>query len=121
MQVYGLSFAMDDKMECKSDKKMMEEQAKHLEKMTKDLNLTPDQKSKVEVILKEKGDKMKAEMQKMQDDKKAIKDEADQKIKDILTPEQLQKFDKIQAEHKAKMEKKMKKGDKDKDKGAEVK
>jgi len=52
---------------------------------------------------------------------KAEMEATDKKITDILTPEQAQKFEKMKTDRKEKMEKKMKDGDKDKDKGAEVK
>lgn len=114
VQVYGVCFAMDDKGEGMQGKKKMEQtmekrQAKHVEKMTKELNLTPEQKTKLEAILKENGDNMKAEMEKMKETHKTMQEAKDQKIKEILTPEQAQKFDKMKEENKAKMEKKMKK------------
>jgi len=87
-------------------------QEKRIEKMAKDLNLTADQKEKVSAIWKENGDKRDAEMQKNRDAMKAIKDDEDQQIKALLTPEQSQKYEKQQAERKEKMDKKMKKWDK---------
>ena len=115
MQVYGTVYATDGK-ECKQcdDKKMeksMEKmQAKHLDKLAKELNLTPEQKDKISVIMKENGEKRKAEMQKMRENAKVEREAIDAKIKEVLTPEQAQKYDKMQADRKAKMEEKMKKG-----------
>ncbi|MCB4792113.1 MAG: hypothetical protein LHV68_09520 [Elusimicrobia bacterium] len=122
LQVYGLSYAMDCGEGCKHCQKKVEKSMdKHLAKMTKELSLTPEQKEKVGAILKEKSDKIKAEMQKMCDAKKAIKDESYQKIKEVLTPEQVQKFDEMKQKREEKMKKKMKKCEEDKSKDAVVK
>jgi Spy/CpxP family protein refolding chaperone len=115
LQVCGFVYASDDK-ECKKcEKKCMGQntekmQAKHLDKLTKELNLTPEQKDKISAIMKESGEKKKAEMQKMRENAKAEMEAKDKSIDAVLTPEQAQKFENMQAERKAKMEKKMKKG-----------
>ena len=79
---------------------------KHLDKMTKDLNLTPEQQTKMADIMKAKGEKMQAEKKKMEDAMKVIKDDYNNKVKSVLTPEQATKYDAMMAEKKAKMEKK---------------
>jgi Spy/CpxP family protein refolding chaperone len=105
IQVCGLAFAGDDKNPAKW-------QEKRVEKMAKKLDLTKEQKEKVAAIFKESGDKIQAETQKMQEAKKAIREDESQKIKAVLTPDQAQKYEKMQAERKEKMEKKEKKMDK---------
>lgn len=121
MQVCGLVYAADDK-ECKPcDKKDMQQgvekmQQKHLDKMAKELNLTPDQKQKISAIMKENGEKRKTEMDKKREEAKAEMEATDKKITDILTPEQAQKFEKMKTDRKEKMEKKMKKMHHDEDK-----
>lgn len=113
MQVCCLVYAGDDKECGKCDKKM--EQAmekkhqKHLDKMAKDLNLTADQKDKVAAIMKEAGESRKAEMKQARENAKAKMEATDKKIEAVLTPDQVQKFEKMKADRKAKMEKKMKK------------
>jgi Spy/CpxP family protein refolding chaperone len=102
VQGFGLAFA-DEK-----DQSKMHE--KRIEKLTKELNLTADQKDKVSSILKESGEKIKAEMEKVRE---VIKQDTDQKIKAVLTPEQAVKYDAQKAERRAKMEKKMKEENKD--------
>ena len=104
--VLALQVSLPVFAEGKGDPAKKQEQ--RLEKMTKDLNLTPDQKEKVGAILKEQGEKNKADMQKCQDTMKANRDSLDQNIKSVLTPEQVTKFEKMQADRKAKMDKKMK-------------
>lgn len=99
-------------MHCKCNQEdmgkcMEKHHDKMLDKMSKKLALTPEQKEKVAAVMKENGEKAKVEMQKMHEAMKAIQDEADKKIKELLTPEQIQKFDKMQEEQKAKSEKKM--------------
>ena len=117
MQICGVALASDDKGSCekwaqKKSEKMME---KHLNKMSKSLNLTPEQKEKVSAIMKERAEKHKAEIQKAQDSMKAVRDESDQKIREVLTPEQAQKFDKQIQDRNEKMDKKMKKHQDDND------
>ncbi len=119
---YGDSKDKDDKAE--------NWQAKRVENLSKKLDLTAEQKTKLETILKEdaaamkpemdkKREERKAEMEKMRADMKARMDAQDAKIKAILTPDQAAKFDTLQKERAEKMEKKMKEhrhGDEDKDK-----
>lgn len=60
----------------------------HLSKL---LSLTPDQKTKVEEIFKEEHEKF-----------RALHEEAHSRIKEVLTPDQVAKWEKIIAQHKAK-------------------
>jgi Spy/CpxP family protein refolding chaperone len=117
MQVYGFVYAMEGGECCKggscmkdNGQSMEKMHEKHLNKMTKDLNLTPEQKDKISAIMKEKGEKRKAEMEKMHENSKTEMEATDKSIKEVLTPEQAQKYDKMKAERAEKMEKKMKKG-----------
>jgi len=104
---YGLMSAKDDKDAGKW-------QEKKIEKMSKDLNLTAEQKDKLAAIMKENDEKIKAEWQKCQEAVKVIREGKDQQIKAVLTPEQAQKYEKNQAERKEKKEKKEKKETKEK-------
>jgi Spy/CpxP family protein refolding chaperone len=83
-----------------------------LDKMTEDLKLTDEQKPKVEAILKDQSEKMKA----LRDDTsltredrgpkmKEIMDDSSKKIKAILTPEQQTKYDAMQKEMQDRMKK----------------
>lgn len=103
VQAGGIVFAAEDKDEGKW------QDNKKIVKMTKDYDLTGEQKEKVSVIMKETVDKIKAEKQKFQETTKAIKAGEEQKIKAVLTPEQSQKYEKKRAENKEKMEKMRKK------------
>jgi protein CpxP len=89
-----------------------------LDKMTEELSLTDDQKSKVEVILKDQADKMKA----LRDDTslsreergpkmKVIMDDTAKQIRVILTPEQQTKFDAMQDKMKKAREARQNGGD----------
>ena len=61
------------------------------EKLTKDLNLTPDQAAKIQAVLEAS---------------KAQKEENSAKIDAVLTPEQRAKYDAMRDEHKKDWEKK---------------
>ena len=63
----------------------------YTEKLTKDLNLTPDQASKIQAIMDQKHEHMKAKM-----------DETHAAINAVLTPEQRTKYDAMKEEHKKK-------------------
>lgn len=70
-----------------------------LNRMTTELNLSPDQKAKVETILNDSKAKSDAVIAKYKGDReaakpemKAIKKETDKRISGVLTPEQNQKF-----------------------------
>lgn len=95
-----------DGAQCRMEQRQGKMQEKRLERLTKELNLTPEQKDKVAAILKENGDKAKAEMQKTRETVNAMLQDTNKQIEAVLTPEQTQKFEKMQAERKAKMEKK---------------
>lgn len=78
-----------------------------MERLTKALDLTPDQQAKLKPIFEDRRDKMKA----LRDDAsvtpdqkkekaKAIMDATNDQIKAILTPDQLPKYEKFLAEIK---------------------
>lgn len=85
-------------------------QEKRLDKMSQELNLTAEQKTKVSAIFKESTEKRKAEMQKIRELNKATREETDKKLQAVFTPDQLVKYEKMKAGRKAEMEKKMKDG-----------
>ncbi len=75
----------------------------NVEQIAKDLNLTDDQKAKVKTVLEDQQTKMKA----LREDKslstedrrakgKEIREATQSKIKEILTPEQVEKWQKMQ-------------------------
>lgn len=73
-----------------------------LDKMAEDLKLTADQKTKVEAAMKEQGEKMRAlrEDTSLSDEQRrekfrSMRDEMDKKMKDILTAEQFEKWQKL--------------------------
>jgi Spy/CpxP family protein refolding chaperone len=108
----GAAVTTDTKVapgDMKQDKKDQWEQKKkgnRIDKMAEELNLTPEQKDKISAIMKDSDEQIKAQMQKARDNVKAIWDDSNQKIKGTLTPEQVQKFDKMEKERQEKMPKK---------------
>ena len=88
---------------------MQKRQQEHLDKMSKDLNLSKDQVKKIKDLQDKQMADMQKNMQQRDVDRKAKMDEMKKKqdahaaeMKKILTPEQYQKWD---ADKKAKMEK----------------
>ena len=67
-----------------------------LEHMTKTLDLTPDQQSKIRPILEQAKPQMKAARQESKEKMKAIRDNVRSQIRPLLTPAQQQKWDAIQ-------------------------
>ncbi len=78
-------------------------QAKRIERMDRNLNLTAEQKDKVAAIFKENDAKTKAAMDKAKKEMDAIRDAGHKKVKTVLTPEQAKKFDEMKAEMQKKM------------------
>lgn len=98
-------FAHCGKCGVGDDKKVMDVDAK-VEKLTKKLGLSEDQANKLRPVLQEKMDKKKALKEKKMADMQAIHDDYQAKLKGILTPEQLTKYEamkKEMMEHKGSM------------------
>lgn len=110
LQTWGVAFGMEGK-QCATcgngSAGLMSD--KRADRLAKELNLSPEQKEKVAAILKESGERRKAEMRKNRESMNTARDEADRKISMTLTPEQAQKFEKLRAEQKAKTARKMEK------------
>jgi protein CpxP len=94
-----------------------------LDKLTEDLKLTDDQKPKVKEVLEEQGKKMqemRGDSSISREDRQAkyqeLRKDTEKKMKEILTPDQMEKFKKIQQEEMRK-----KGGDKKGDKKGEAK
>ncbi len=64
-----------------------------LESLTQLLQLTPEQKSKLEAIFKEQHEKF-----------RAIHEESHSRIKQVLNPEQMRKMDELRKQHKERMQ-----------------
>lgn len=71
---------------------------KKMERMYKELNLTEEQKPQVEAVYKEQHEKI-----------RAIRNETRGKLEQILTPEQMAKFDEMKKKRKEQYKKKMNK------------
>ena len=64
-----------------------------MEKLTESLNLTPEQKTKVQPILDEAKPKMEQIHREAMEKSKAVMDDAEAKIRPLLTPDQQKKLD----------------------------
>lgn len=78
-----------------------------LESLSKELNLTDEQKAKVKPILEDEGKQMKAvredsslSQEQKHDKAKQIHETTHSQINDLLTPEQQQKFAQLKEQHK---------------------
>ncbi|MEY2563393.1 MAG: motif family protein [Verrucomicrobiota bacterium] len=67
-----------------------------LERMTKNLNLTPEQQAKISPIIEQAKPQIKAARQESREKVKAIRDNVRAQIRPILTPAQQQKWDAFQ-------------------------
>jgi Spy/CpxP family protein refolding chaperone len=101
-----------------TDPTPMDGEVKELD-FTKDLGLTPDQKAKMKKInddrkaaIKEEKMKMRTQRNEIMEQRKAEREKRmanyDQQVKDILTPEQYDKYNKKKAEAKEKVKAKAK-------------
>jgi len=77
-----------------------------LEKMSEDLKLTDEQKPKVKAVLEETSKSMQGLRDLAQDERRpkmqSIREEEVKKLKEILTPDQMDKYKKLQEEMKKK-------------------
>ena len=80
-----------------------------MERLTKELTLTDEQKPKVEAVLKESQKKRQEifadtsmDRQQMREKMRPIMEEQNKKLKEILTPDQMEKYTKMQDEMKKK-------------------
>jgi len=108
VQVWGPVHAADDaaKRAQQPDGKLQENLS---DRLTRELNLTPEQKEQVVAILKDYREKAKAEREKMSASVKALREQADQKIVAILIPKQARKYEDLMPERRKKIEMQMKK------------
>ncbi|MDD5259697.1 MAG: Spy/CpxP family protein refolding chaperone [bacterium] len=103
----GLVLAKDMECQCKCqgppNKEMgqMQEdwEARRLDRMAKELNLTADQKAKIGAI-----------MDKTKEDMAAVRDASEKKVKAVLTPDQAKKLDEMKAEMRKRMDERKGKG-----------
>jgi Spy/CpxP family protein refolding chaperone len=70
-----------------------------LERMTENLNLTPDQKAKVQPILDQARPQIAAIHQEAMQKMKAVMDNVNSQLRPLLTPEQQQKLDEMKKAH----------------------
>ena len=75
-----------------------------LDKLTEDLKLTAEQKTKVEAVLKAQAEKRRelrdATQEERQEKAKAMREETDKKMKEILTAEQYEKWTKVREQNR---------------------
>ena len=70
--------------------------ADRVERLTKDLNLTPEQKTKVEAIFREQQEKF-----------KTIHEETQKRLQEVLTKEQMTKMEEMKMQHRGKWKNKV--------------
>lgn len=87
----------------------------------KRLDLTPDQRAKIEAILDQDGAKAKVIFDTMRPQLKALFDSTTQEVRGVLTPDQRKEFDRYVAERLARLRERMKDDDSGHDPGATAK
>ena len=65
----------------------------HMALYTRDLNLTPDQQTKIQVILSDARDRYAALHQRLDPEYEVVRQQGREQIREVLTPEQLPKFE----------------------------
>ncbi len=70
-----------------------EKRARAVERLTRDLGLTPDQRKQLEAILNDMGAKYQALHEQMAPQTEQVRKQGHEQIRAILTPEQLPKFE----------------------------
>lgn len=98
----GCKMCAKDGVECSPRHHKAKWQEKRLERMTKQLGLTPEQKEKISAIFKENDDKIAAEAQKTKETVKTIMQDTDKQVTAALTPGQAKKYVEMKEERKAK-------------------
>ncbi len=91
----------EHKFDPEMKKKMHEE---FVEKLSKELNLTKEQRENVDKILKEGWDEMKAKKEQMKKEMQEMREAKNSKIKESLDEKQKVKFDEITQKMKEKFE-----------------
>ncbi|WP_336719103.1 hypothetical protein [Chryseobacterium mucoviscidosis] len=81
--------------------KFQQREQEHMAQMQKDLNLNQAQVDKIKALHEKRKAEMKADFEKNKDQRQAKRAQMDANMKQILTPQQ---YDKWQADRKAKME-----------------
>ena len=84
-----------EKLKAEVAEKVKEE----LAKIDKELQLTADQKAQLKTIITERIEKTQAVYKEIEPKLQAIKDESRGKMRAVLTPAQLAKWEKMKAEH----------------------
>jgi len=80
----------------KSKEEMMEEMhKKHLDRLTDDLKLTDEQREKIDKLLKSGWEEMVAKKEEFRKEMKELRDQKNEKIKEVLNDDQKSKFDEI--------------------------
>jgi transketolase len=102
-----LNVPMCDEPEMKMMMQKMHEE--RLDRLAKRLNLSDEQKSEIDEILKEGWEKIKDKKEKFREEVKTIKDENDNKIKDLLNEDQKLEFGKCLKEREKRYMKRKKK------------
>jgi Spy/CpxP family protein refolding chaperone len=92
----GMSKEKTQKMEQRRE----EFHKEWLERLSKKLELTPEQTEKVSQVMKEGWGKISQEMKKMREQVLAIRKKTDSQIEKLLTPEQLEKFKELKGKLK---------------------
>jgi len=104
--LFGISLGRLSTHWFRRDWKMSEKSfARKLDRFSAKLDLTPEQKAQVAVLLKSKRDKISALFSEMEPKLEEIRSSTAAEIRKLLVPEQQAKFDKLHTQHEAEWKK----------------
>ena len=108
---FAMTTAGYSQTQAKPEKTPQERADNQTKRLTKSLSLTPDQATKVNAVLLDRDNKIKAiedkyanstDKKAMHGEKKAVHDQTDASLKGIFTPEQYTSYTTMKEENKAK-------------------
>ncbi len=102
LQLSGIAFCDEMKTEKKGPDFSQKWSDRKIDKLVKELKLTPEQRAKISELIKDTSEDITEITQKMTDKVKALQEKFEKKLKGIMTDEQAQKYEKAKAAKKAK-------------------
>jgi len=92
----SMGLAQDPAPKNDGPRRWQQKRGNHVERLTKALDLTPDQQAKVKAIFEQAKPQIKAAREEGRQKARAIRENIQSQIRPILTPAQQQKWDAIQ-------------------------
>jgi len=101
-QLSGVAYCADQKTEKKGSEFAQKWSDKKIDKLVKELKLSPEQREKISSLIKDTSEDITEITQKMSDKLKALQEKFEKKFKAVLSEEQAKMYDKAKEKKKAK-------------------